>query len=123
MKSKSKVFLWQLTVCLLLLTGAAANNASAQCILVTADAAGNIVASMTVSCDFPIYIEQADVNLAEQEYQERKTDWADNNPADYAAFQSMQISYIQIHQEDFDAMPAARQAKITSNPDYYHLIP
>jgi hypothetical protein len=102
-------------LCILLMAG----NLSAQCNFIYNDADGNAV-SVAVSCDFPVLNNSGDVDADEQNYIAQKEAWVLANPQ---SSEFHKFSYYEIHQADFDAMPAERQAGILAKPGIYHVIP
>jgi hypothetical protein len=95
-------------------------TASAQCKLVKLDESGNIVGTIPVSCDFPVFIDTGDPVTDNANYDLAKQNWVDMHPGDYAAI-CEGFSYMSVLLVDLMNMPEAKRAVIEADPETYHI--
>jgi hypothetical protein len=107
-------------VCLVAICLFAANSASAQCNLVTKTDAG-VILTITVTCDFPIYLSTGNLQADGEAYDAAKLAWVNANTNAHKQMENGS-SYFEIHKYDFYAMPEKRQAAILEDPSTYHII-
>lgn len=98
------------------------SNTNAQCSIVGINASSTIV-TINISCDFPVFINTGNAEADDSAYTAEKNNWIANHQADYDAIMSLTDSHYEIHQDDLNAMSAAKQAAILASPERYHIIP
>ena len=98
------------------------SNSNAQCAIVGINASSATV-TITISCDFPVFINTGNPEADDATYTAEKNTWIANHQEDYDAILSLTDSYYEIHQSDLDAMSSAKQTAILASPDRYHVIP
>lgn len=117
MKKSSTLF-----VCVSFFMLLATMNLNAQCAIVGEN--DGVSVTIPISCSFPIMINTGNPQADAEDYDAQKSLWVQNFPEDYQALSGLSsFSYFQLHQADFDALSAEKQAAVLANPEQYHVIP
>jgi hypothetical protein len=99
---------------------------NAQCNLVGVDSEGNVVSSVVISCNFPVYVNTGDTEADRLDFAAQEANYVNQHSGDRRSFNEVVVNtgayYIEIHQADFDAMSEGRKTAIQSNPNLYHII-
>ncbi len=96
------------------------SQSKAQCVVVGTDTSGNVL-TVSISCNFPVYISTGDEQTDNANYKAQKEAWIISAPEDYATVNSLTDIYFEIHQNDFTTMSNDKQTAILGRPELYHI--